>query len=47
MSVHATEKDYVCMECELDEDDGDVKWFRDGEEITPSADKRYYTIKLP
>ena len=38
MSVHATEKDYVCMECELDEDDGEVQWFRDGEPLTP--DKR-------
>jgi len=43
MSVHATEKDYVCMECELDEEDGEVKWFRDGEPLSP--DKRIQVLK--
>jgi hypothetical protein len=42
MGVHATEKDYVCMEVELDEEDGEVTWFKDGEPIKP--DKRYAFI---
>ena len=43
MSVHATEKDYVVMECELDEEDGDVTWYRNDEEI--KGDKRYVFTK--
>jgi hypothetical protein len=39
LGVHSTEKDYVCMECELDEEDGEVNWFKDG--VAIKADKRY------
>jgi len=38
LGVHSTEKDYVCMECELDEEDGEVQWFKDGEPL--KGDKR-------
>lgn len=43
LGIQATEKDYVCMECELDEEDGDVEWFKDDEPIKP--DKRIQIVK--
>jgi hypothetical protein len=42
-SLTATEKDTITLHCELDEPDGEVKWFKNGEEL--QQDKRIQIVK--
>jgi len=42
-SQTATEKDTITLLCELDEPDGEVQWFKNGEEL--KQDKRIQIVK--
>lgn len=44
-SQQLIEKDNVTLACELDDDGGDVTWFKDGEEIKPDDNKRIQLVK--